>query len=86
MAHFARIENGIVREVLVVNNEILLDEAGTESEAIGIAFLKETFGAETEWAQTSYNAATNGFRNKYAGIGDSWDGTAFSGPTNGETP
>ena len=80
MAHFARIENGIVREIIVVENEVLWDEAGVESEAIGIAFLKETFGEETEWVQTSYNAAQNGFRGEYASLGATWDGTNFSTP------
>ena len=86
MAHFARIEDGIVREVIVVNDDQLLDEAGVESEAVGVAFLQETFGVETEWVQTSYNAATNGFRGKYAGLGDTWDGSNFTSPQIEETP
>ena len=40
MAHFARLEDNIVREVIVVNNEVLLDESGTEQESIGIDFCK----------------------------------------------
>jgi hypothetical protein len=86
MAHFARIQNGVVCEVVVINNEVLLDELRNESEEIGIAFLQDTYGAETEWVQTSYNAASNGFRSKYAGIGDTWDGTNFSTPQTEETP
>ena len=76
MAHFARIEDGIVREVIVVNNEVLKDENGQEQESIGAAFCQDTFGGE--WVQTSYNAA---FRGKYAGSGDKWDGTNFITPT-----
>jgi hypothetical protein len=76
MAHFARIEDSIVREVIVVNNEVLLDENGTEQESIGAAFCQNTFGGE--WVQTSYNAT---FRGKYAGAGDKWDGTNFVTPT-----
>lgn len=68
MAHFARIENGIVRQVIVVNNEVLHDEFGVEQESIGSAFCAETFGGE--WIQTSYNA---NFRGKYAGLGDIYD-------------
>jgi hypothetical protein len=75
MAHFARIEDGIVREVIVVNNEVLLDENGAEQESIGAAFCHDTFGGE--WVQTSYNAT---FRGKYAGSGDKWDGTNFVYP------
>lgn len=76
MAHFARIEDGIVRQVIVVNNEVLKDESGTEQESIGAQFCQDTFGGT--WVQTSYNAT---FRNKYAGVGDLWDGTNFTTPT-----
>lgn len=75
MAHFARIEDGVVREVIVVNNEVLQDELGTEQEALGAAFCQDLFGGE--WVQTSYNAT---FRGKYAGSGDKWDGTNFISP------
>jgi hypothetical protein len=77
MAHFARIEDGIVREVIVVNNDVLKDETGTEQEALGVAFCKSLYGDNTEWVQTSYNAT---FRGKYAGSGDKWDGTNFVTP------
>lgn len=80
MAHFARIENGIVQEVIVVSNDELQDESGIESEAIGLAFLAETFGPDALYVQTSYNAGSNGFRGKYAGIGDGWDGSNFTTP------
>jgi len=83
MAHFARIENGTVREVIVVNNEVLYDGNGVEQESIGIAFCKSLYGEDTEWAQTSYNAT---FRGKYAGSGDIWDGTNFVTPSTEEVP
>ena len=70
MAHFARIENNIVREVIVINNEVLENKAFPESEAIGIAFCKSLYGADTEWLQTSYNA---NFRGSYAGSGMIYD-------------
>lgn len=65
MAHFAKIENNIVRQVIVVNNEVICDEFENESEAIGSAFCADLFGGE--WIQTSYNG---NFRGKFAGIGD----------------
>ena len=68
MAHFARLENNIVREVIVVNNDVLLDENNVEQEALGAQFCTNTFGGE--WKQTSYNA---NFRGKYAGSGDIYD-------------
>ena len=68
MAHFARIEDGIVRQVIVINNEVLKDDKGVEQESIGAQFCQDTFGGT--WIQTSYNA---NFRGKYAGSGDIYD-------------
>ena len=75
MAHFARVENGIVREVIVVGN----DDAPTE--AAGQAFIA-SIGLSGEWVQTSYNnnPVEGASRGKYAGIGDTWDGTVFASP------
>jgi len=75
MAHFAKIENNIVTQVIVVNNEVLLDENNVEQESIGTAFCHDTFGGT--WVQTSYNA---NFRGKYAGIKDIYDGEKFVAP------
>jgi hypothetical protein len=79
MAHFARVENGVVREVIVVGNE----QAPTE--AAGKAFIA-SIGLSGEWVQTSYNnnLVEGASRGKYAGIGDTWDGTVFATPTSGE--
>ena len=72
MAHFAKLnENNIVTEVLVVNNEVLLNTDGTESEQKAIDFLNTLFGNAT-WVQTSYNG---NFRKQYAGIGFTYDET-----------
>jgi len=68
MAHFAKIEDGMVSEVIVVNNEVLLDSEGVEQEALGVAFCQELFGGT--WVQTSYNAS---FRGRYAGRGMIYD-------------
>jgi hypothetical protein len=68
MAHFARLENNFVTQVIVINNEVLLDENGVEQESIGTQFCADLFGGE--WKQTSYNA---NFRGKYAGSGDIYD-------------
>jgi hypothetical protein len=71
MAHFAKIDNGIVETVIVINNEVMLDENGIEQETIGADFCAELFGGQ--WIQTSYNA---NFRGKFAGVGDTYDQTA----------
>jgi hypothetical protein len=76
MAHFAKVEDGVVSQVIVVNNEVLLDENGIEQEFIGIQFCQNLLGGT--WVQTSYNA---NFRGKYAGTGDLWDGTNFTTQT-----
>lgn len=68
MAHFARIENQIVCEVIVIANEVLLDENGIEQESIGVQFCHDTFGGD--WVQTSYNG---NFRGQFAGIGAKYD-------------
>ena len=77
MAYFARISDGIVREVVVVRSIVLHDENGVEQETIGQAFLAGLFPhtVASDWVQTSYNASMRG---KYAGIGDYWDGTNFT--------
>jgi hypothetical protein len=67
MAHFAKIENGIVTQVIVVSNDKAPGEF-PESEAPGVAFCQSLFGGE--WKQTSYNS---NFRVRYAGIGFSYN-------------
>lgn len=76
MAHFARIDDGIVREVIVVHN----DEAPDEE--TGLAFIA-SLGMTGEWVQTSYNGnPIEGVdRGPYAGIGYLWDGERFIAPT-----
>jgi len=69
MAHFAKIENGIVREVIVIGNGDCAGGDFPESEAAGQAFLA-SIGLSGEWRQTSYN---HNFRGTYAGIGYTYD-------------
>ena len=70
MAHFAKLdENNIVIAVHVVNNKVIANEDGTESEAKGILFLNTLHGRAT-WVQTSYN---NNFRKNYACVGYTYD-------------
>ena len=57
MAIFARINDfGEVTNIVSVNNKILLDSGGQESELRGIAFLKTLYKEQTSiWVQGSYN-------------------------------
>ena len=69
MAHFAEIDNNnVVLRVLVVDNS--LEDKGAE-------FLANDLGLGGTWIQTSYNS---NFGGKFAGIGDTWNGTEFIAP------
>jgi hypothetical protein len=63
MAHFAKVQNNIVQQVIVVSNDDCGGGDFPESEPIGQAFLA-SLGLEGEWLQTSYHA---NFRGTYAG-------------------
>jgi hypothetical protein len=89
MAHFAWLDaNNTVTNVSVVDNVNLLDENGNESEAVGIAYLTSVHGPGKVWKQTSYhgNPIEGQDRGKYAGIGDTWNGTEFVAPVVEEAP
>ena len=60
MAHFAKIENGAVTSVVVVDNA---------HEATGEAYLNG-LGLDGKWVQTSYSASVRG---KFAGLGDTYN-------------
>ena len=68
MAHFCKLENNVVKQVIVVSNQDILDEQGQESEEKGIAFCSNLLGGT--WLQTSYNG---NIRKNYAGIGYTYD-------------
>ena len=69
MAHFARIdENGVVQQVVVVDNKDTSDASGIEKEPIGAAHLEKILGGT--WKQTSYNG---NIRYNFAGVGYSYD-------------
>jgi hypothetical protein len=69
MAHFAELDaQNVVMRVIVVDNNVLLDENGQESEAAGVSLCQSLFGGN--WVQTSYNRK---FRKNYAGKGFTYD-------------
>jgi len=63
MAHFARVNNNIVQEVIVVANTDCDNLPFPESEPVGQAYIA-SLGVEGEWLQCSYNA---NFRGEYPG-------------------
>lgn len=67
MAHFAQLnEDDVVVFVTPLDNKFLLDSTGSEQESNGIDYLKNQFGSNTKWVQTSYH---HNFRGVYAGLG-----------------
>ena len=69
MAHFAKVENNIVQQVIVVANSDCGGGEFPESEPVGQAFIA-SLGLAGEWLQTSYHA---NFRGAYAGMGFTYD-------------
>lgn len=69
IAHFAQVEDNVVRNVIVVDNKDCGDLEFPESEPIGQAFISK-IGLTGNWKQTSYNS---NFRSTYAGMGHTFD-------------
>jgi hypothetical protein len=69
MAHFARIENNEVTEVIVISDDVCPDPAPS-NESLGQAFIADVLGLSGTWLQTSYNG---NFRGVYAGSGYTYD-------------
>ena len=84
MAHFAQVQDGIVRNVIVINNSDCGGGDYPDSEPIGQAFIA-AIGIDGDWLQTSYN---NNFRGTYAGQGMTYDPTLdeFISPQTTEAP
>lgn len=69
MAHFAKIVDNKVTEIIVVSNDDCGGGDYPNSELIGQAFIA-SLGFDGLWLQTSYHA---NFRAYYAGIGYTYD-------------
>ena len=96
MAHFAKIEDGIVRQVKVISNCAIgscigkdhwdYQEEYHKDHDKGIDFPEsEALGkavlAESGFEGTWLQTSYNAnFRGKYAGLGDTWDGKEFKTP------
>lgn len=61
MAHFAKIENDIVTQVIVIDDS---------HESNGQVWINVVLGLEGQWLQTSYNG---NIRGNYAGVGYTYD-------------
>jgi len=69
MAHFAKVDGGVVRNVIVINDVDCGGGTMPESEPIGQVFIA-SIGLDGEWRQTSYN---NNFRGLFACDGMTYD-------------
>ena len=73
MAYFAQLdENNVVTNVIVVKDSDCQDSDGNHSEAVGIAFCKSLIDSNTTFVETKQDRS---IRNRYAGIGDTFDAT-----------
>jgi len=68
-AHAAKIEDGVVTQVIVIP---FMDDDDAK-----VTAYCNSIGLEGVWVDTSYLGSRRG---KYAGIGDSWDGENFVSP------
>jgi hypothetical protein len=79
MAHYAKIgSEGIVEDIIVIDDINCLDSNGNEIESIGATFCQELFGGT--WVKTSYNSfggvhntGKDPLRGSYAKLGDTYD-------------
>lgn len=86
MAHYALVDDGIVRNVITIANEAIDNLPFPESEPVGVAFiatLPDLAAQAGTWWQCSYN---NNFRGCYPGMGYTFDGTDFIEPLNSAPP
>ena len=68
-AHAAKIENGVVTQVIVIP---FMDDDDAK-----VTTYCNSIGLDGTWVDTSYTGSRRG---KYAGIGDVWDGVEFKSP------
>jgi len=61
MAHFAKIDNGIVEQVIVIDNQY---------ESDGNTYINDVLNLSGTWIQTSYNDTIRG---NFAGVGYTYD-------------
>jgi len=100
MAHFAKIEDGIVRQITVISNCAIGSCIGKDHWDYQEEYHKdhgnldfpdtESLGqkvlADSGFEGTWVQTSYNAkFRGKYAGVGDTWDETNFTSPVT-ETP
>ena len=83
MAHFAKVENGIVTDVIVAGQDFI-DSGVLGDPALWIPTSYNTYGnvhyAPSPPAEPGTPDGGTPLNYNYAGIGYSWDGTGFAAP------
>lgn len=69
-AHAAKIENGVVTQVIVIPRQ------EDDRDDLVQAYCN-SIGLDGVWVDASYTGSRRG---KYAGVGDKWDGENFTSP------
>lgn len=83
MAHFAKVLDGVVVDVHVLDNKVITDDDGIQHEALGQVFLANLWGGDpADYVRTHYpvDQPTPYPRGCYAGPGYTYDGTNFIPP------
>ena len=83
MAYFAKVIDGVVTDVHTVATAVITDPDGQQVEALGQAFLSETWGGvPVTYIRTHYpvDQPTPYPRGCFAAVGYTWDGTVFAPP------
>jgi hypothetical protein len=76
MSHFAKVENGIVTQVIVAEQDII------DSGAFGIGWIQTSYNTRggIHYGQDGEPDGGIALNKNYAGIGYTWDGIGFAAP------
>lgn len=83
MPYFAHVIDGQVKKVERIDASVMIDSNDKEQETLGQAYLGSLYPGTkaSDYVLTTYSPDGSPVpRGKYAGTGDTWDGTAFAPP------
>jgi len=76
MSHFAKVENGIVTQVIVAEQDFI------DSGVVGHGWIQTSYNTRgnVHYGQDNQPDGGEALNKNYAGIGYTWDGTGFAAP------
>jgi hypothetical protein len=76
MSHFAKVENGVVTQVIVAEQEVI------DSGIFGHGWVQTSYNTRggIHYGQDGQPSGREPLHKNYAGIGYTWDGTGFAAP------